>query len=238
MILTLESSTVLSSMPGPIPSVSLTSPSGDSLQAVLLWSTCPAFAKIALCWFPPEPTGWKQATTLHKCKAISSHNCSCCRCFSLLSPLSYLRLRADVVPKTAENFRALCTGEKGFGFKGSSFHRGMLMCSLLLVRPLSLAYRSSKPNPLRRMIHTHSDSRVHVPGGECTLDPSCPSDALFQSAYSPNRLLLLSLLLQGDFTNHNGTGGKSIYGNKFADEVSTEEIADECFLAADKRSLT
>jgi len=109
------------------------------------------------------------------------------------------------VPKTAENFKQLATGEPGFGFKGSPFHR---------VIP-----------------------QFMIQGGEFVLW-HCGAMALWCCCdVSPIRWFKTSQqrqpILTGDFTARNGTGGKSIYGRTFADEVSCLSVSPRAMCRCD-----
>ncbi len=100
----------------------------------------------------------------------------------------------QTVPKTVENFRALATGHKksgeelGYGFKGSKFHR--VIKDFMWAE---LGFESA---------------------------PRCPDHIIgFKVVTSVSQEIAAWVIINGALTARgDGTGGKSIYGDKFADE--------------------
>jgi cyclophilin family peptidyl-prolyl cis-trans isomerase len=129
-------------------------------------------------------------------------------------------LYGSTVPKTVENFRKLCTGEVGFGYKGSNFHRIIpgFMCQ---VRINNYTSPSFVMNIFFSIGYCYFLLIVYY---ICLYFCSLLSFEILQRRmiYIPFLQFAIytiqNIVKGGDFTLGNGRGGKSIYGTKFEDE--------------------
>ena len=127
-------------------------------------------------------------------------------------------LYAHAVPRTAENFRCLCTGERGgaLRYKGSAFHR-IIPGAWRRARGRGGAPRASCAPAPRRGAPRARFRRLLRRGCCAAADAgrTRPSPATFPAR---DRAAAGFMAQGGDFTRGDGTGGESIYGERFADE--------------------